>query len=100
MEITEIISHHIDKIQNMIVVEFKTTEDDEDMVREDFIEYNFLEEFGYTDETFEIFESIDDEDYDEWVDDDVDYVDEEKLISFLNEYYVVYPKKLPKAQFK
>jgi hypothetical protein len=27
-------------------------------------------------------------------------MDEEKLISFLNEYYIVYPKKLPKAEFK
>jgi hypothetical protein len=55
MEIVEIISHHIDKIQNMIVVEFKTTEDDDDMVREDFIEYSFFEEFGFSEETFEIF---------------------------------------------
>jgi hypothetical protein len=100
MEIVEIISHHIDKIQNMIVVEFKTTEDDDDMIREDFIEYSFFEEFGFSEETFEIFESIDNEDYDEWVDDDIDYIDEEKLISFLNEYYIVYPKKLPKSQFK
>ena len=38
---------------------------------------------------------------DEWEDDDVDYItNEESLISFLNEYYVVYPKKLPKTQYK
>ena len=26
--------------------------------------------------------------------------DDENLLSFLNEYYVVYPNKLPKAQFR
>ena len=32
---------------------------------------------------------------------DVDYInDEDNLISFLNEYYVVYPKKIPKAEYK
>ena len=100
MEISEIISHYIDKTQNLIIVEFRLIDDEIDMVREDFIEYSFFEEFGFSEETFEIFESIDNEDYDEWVDDDIDYIDEEKLISFLNEYYIVYPKKLPKSQFK
>ena len=33
---------------------------------------------------------------DEWEDDDYEYVDEDKLISFLNEYYVVFPKKMPR----
>jgi hypothetical protein len=31
----------------------------------------------------------------------IDYLtNEDDLISFLNEYYIVYPKKLPKQQFK
>ena len=46
MEVVDILSHHIDKVQNIIVVEFRTTEDDDDMVREDFIEYSHFEEFG------------------------------------------------------
>lgn len=99
MEVIEVLSHHIDKIQNMIVVEFKTSEDEDDMVREDFIEYSFFEEFGYDESTnFDIFETIMEED--EWEEDDYEYIDEDKLISFLNEYYIVYPKKIPKAQFK
>jgi len=42
------------------------------------------------------------DDEDEWEEDvDVDYInDEDNLISFLNEYYVVYPKKIPKAEYK
>ena len=51
---------------------------------------------------FDIFESILEDDDEEWdEDEDVDYInDEDNLISFLNEYYVVYPKKIPKAEYK
>ena len=49
-----------------------------------------------------VFESILEDDDEEWdEDEDVDYInDEDNLISFLNEYYVVYPKKIPKAEYK
>jgi hypothetical protein len=71
------------------------------MVREDFIEYNFFEEFGYDNQKdMSIFESVLEEE-DEWYDDNYTYIEnEDKLISFLNEYYIVYPNKLPKAQFR
>ena len=38
----------------------------------------------------------------EWEnDEDIDYIENDDiLISFLNEYYIVYPKKLPKGQIK
>ena len=98
MEVAEIISHHIDKIQNIIIVEFKLFGDDDDIVREDFIEYSFFEEFGFDNNNTDLDFLIEE---DEWEDDDVDYItNEESLISFLNEYYVVYPKKLPKTQYK
>lgn len=100
MEVVEIVSHYIDKTQNLINIEFKILGDDDDMIREDFIEYSFFEDFGYDNKKdFQIFESLLEED--EWEDDDYDYIDnEDNLISFLNEYYIVYPKKLPKAQYK
>ena len=102
MEVVEVISQYIDKVQNLIIVEFKMINDGDDMVREDFIEYSFFEEFGFDNsKNFDIFESLLD-DEDEWEEDvDVDYInDEDNLISFLNEYYVVYPKKIPKAEYK
>jgi hypothetical protein len=102
MEIVEIVSHYIDKNQNIINVEFKILGDDDDVVREDIIEYNFFEEFGYDNKkSYDIFESFIDED-DEWdFEDDTEYIEnEDTLISFLNEYYIVYPKKLPKGQMK
>ena len=49
MEIIEIISHHVDKTQNIINVEFRCLGDGDDEIREDVIEYNFFEEFGYDD---------------------------------------------------
>jgi len=100
MEIIEILSHYIDKTQNMINVEFRMFGDDDDIVREDFIEYSFFEEFGYDDKKdFGMFETLLEEE-DEWGD-EYDYIDDEgSLISFLNEYYVVYPKKIPKPEFK
>jgi hypothetical protein len=103
MEIVEIISHYIDKNQNIINVEFKLLGDDEDIVREDIIEYSFFEEFGYDNKkSYDIFESFIDEDDEEWdFDDETEYIEnEDTLISFLNEYYIVYPKKLPKGQMK
>jgi len=101
MEIIDIISHYIDKTQNLINVEFRTNEDDDDIVREDFIEYSFFEDFGFDNKKdFEIFESIMEDEEDEWGD-DYDYIENENdLISFLNEYYVVYPKKIPKPEYR
>lgn len=102
MEVIEVISQYIDKVQNLIIVEFRILGDEDDVIREDFIEYSFFEEFGFDNsKDFDIFESIlEDNDEDDW-EDDVDYInDEDNLISFLNEYYIVYPKKLPKAEYK
>jgi hypothetical protein len=101
MEVIDIVSHHIDKSQNIINVEFRMMGDDDDMIREDMIEYSFFEEFGFDNKKdFEPF--FDDDDLDEWDDDeDYDYItNEDDLISFLNEYYIIYPKKIPKAEFK
>lgn len=101
MEVIEIISHYIDKNTNLISVEFRTSVDDDDVVREDMIEYSYYEEFGYDEKSvFDLFEDLDDLD-DEWEDEEYDYINnEDDIISFLNEYYIVYPKKLPKPVFK
>jgi hypothetical protein len=99
MEVIEIISNHIDKVQNLIIVEFRTSEDDEDLVREDFIEYSHYEDFGFDNK--DVFEVLSEDEDEEWDDDDFDYItDDNNLLSFLNEYYIVYPNKLPKAQFR
>lgn len=100
MEVVEIISHYIDKNTNLISVEFRLSQDDDEVVREDMIEYSFFEEFGYDEKSvFDLFEELDD--VEDWEDDEYEYItNEDSIISFLNEYYIVYPKKLPKAVFK
>ena len=101
MEIIEILSHYIDKYQNIINVEFRVFGDGDDMIREDIIEYTYFEEFGFDNKKdLHIFEEVLDEE-DEWESDDYDYIEnEDSLMTFLNEYYVVYPKKLPKAEYR
>ena len=97
MEVIEIISHYINKDSNVLSVEFRTMDDGMDMVRKDIIEYEYLEEFGYVEEAFEGFYDDEDDEW-EWDDEEGDeYMDEDTLISFLNEYYIV-KGNLPDAE--
>ena len=98
MEVIEIVSHFVNRDSNVLRVEFRCMGDELDEVRTDVIEYTYVEEFGYDggldyDEFFDEYEE-DEWDYD---DDDEEFMDEETLLAFLNEYYVVYPK-LPDAE--
>lgn len=103
MEILEILNYNINLKTNILDVSFRTIDDSEDEQRTDRIDYSLVEEYGYdiTSEDFDFFDfddddDLEDDDYD--LDEDV-VVDEEQLISFLNEYYLVNPSSLPKAIF-
>lgn len=100
MEIIEIISNYINKDNNVVEVEFRIMGDNEDVVRVDTIEFEYLQNFGYGDSfiTLDIFEDEDDE-WDLEFDDDEFFIGEEDLISFLNEYYLVYEDRLPDADY-
>ena len=104
MEILEIISYNVNFKSNILDVSFRTIDDAEDVQRTDRIDYSLVEEYGYdlVSQDFDVFEEIDDDDdenYYDFIDDqDVD-LDEEDLMSFLNEYYMVNPSNLPKAVF-
>jgi hypothetical protein len=103
MEVIEIISNFINKDNNVVEVEFRMMGDDEDMVRTDTIEFEYLNDFGYGVNfmTTDIFDDIDEE-WDLGFDDDNDefFIDEDDLILFLNEYYLVYDDKLPGAEYR
>ena len=98
MEVIEIVSHFINRDSNVLRVEFRCMGDELDEVRTDVIEYTYVEEFGY-DSGLDYDEFFDEYEEDEWDynDDDEEFMDEETLLAFLNEYYVVYPK-LPDAE--
>lgn len=97
MEITEIISYYLNEDSNTLDVSFRTTNDSDDEVRNDTISLKEAKEFGYNllTETFDFFDE--DETVDE--DDNIIDIDEDELINFLNEYYTINPKRLPKADF-
>lgn len=100
MEIIEIISNFINKDNNVVEVEFRLMGDDDGVARVDTIEFEYLQNFGYGNNfiTLDIFEDEDDE-WDLEFDDDDFFISEEDLISFLNEYYLVYEDRLPDADY-
>lgn len=101
MEVSEIVSYYIHESTRRLEVSFRLCSDDEDEIRNDIISISEAEDFGYNliQEGFNLYD--DNEDDDEMYDDefdDFDSVDEETLTSYLNEYYIVNPDKLPKPE--
>ena len=97
MEIVEIVSSFLNPTSNILEVTFRTMDDNDDVIRTDNINYNISKEYGYElmSESFDFFD--DDFDEDE-LDNEKFELDEDELISFLNEYYEVNPNNLPSAE--
>ena len=97
MEIVEIVSSFLNPTSNIMEVSFRTMDDNDDVIRTDNINYNISKEYGYElmSESFDFFD--DDFDEDE-LDNEKFELDDDELISFLNEYYEVNPKNLPSAE--
>jgi|688.fasta_scaffold420565_3 hypothetical protein len=99
MEINEIVSYYIHEDTRRLEVSFKLVNDNDDEVRNDIINIDDAEDFGYNliQEGFDLFDDEDTEDdFDDF--DDFESIDEETLITYLNEYYIVNPNKLPKPE--
>ena len=100
MEVREIISSFINKESNILKVEFRFIGDEG--VRQDFIEFEYVQEFGYDNSNImDVFESLCmDDEWDDWDSDDSEgFMDDETIISFLNEYYIVFPEKIPDEEY-
>lgn len=97
MEILEILSYS--QTEKITEVTFRLVNDEEDMLRNDIIENTYFDEFGY-DYLSPIVDFLFEDEGEDTNDDFLDYIDEDDLKSFLNEYYVVYPDKLPSAEFE
>ena len=100
MEVGEIVSYFVNTDTSMIEVSFRFEDDEDDVVRNDSIEFSVAEFYGldlsetdldYYPEDFE-------DDYDDDDTDDEIKIKESELISFLNEYYEVNPDKLPETE--
>jgi hypothetical protein len=99
MEIKEIISYYLNGDTNIIEVSFRTIDDEEDVLRNDTIDYTIVEEYGFdlVTESFDFFG--DDEDFEGGVfEEETIELDEDELLTFLNEYYMINPSQLPKSE--
>jgi hypothetical protein len=103
MEIKELVSFYINETSQTLEVTFRIRSDNEDEIRTDQIELEESKTFGYiltqnkSDNFYEEEEEEEEEEdyFDEFFNEDFE---EEEIISFLNEYYLIYPKRLPDTQ--
>ena len=98
MEIKEIVSYYFNNEANLVDVSFRTIEDEEDVVRVDTIDYSVIESYGF-DLITESFDFFDDDLEDDSFEETKIELDEDILISFLNEYYIVNPDSIPDVEF-
>jgi hypothetical protein len=104
MEIKEIVSFYINELSQTLDVTFRTLIDGDDEIRTSQIEFGEIKNFGYDVLLTKIdeFEDLIDEDEMDYEDFNDLFEDEEledDVISFLNEYYLIYPKNLPPSEF-
>ena len=97
MEIQEIISYYLYEETKRLEVSFRLSIDSDDEIRNDVINLDDSKEFGYKliEESLDFFTFDDEIEEDE---EDFQTIDEDALLSFLNEFYIVYPDKLPKTE--
>ena len=97
MEIQELIFFYLHETTKTIEVQFRLIIDSVEEFRTDMIDLSEITDFGFDliTEDYESYEEDEEEEY-FWLDSPT--IDEDNLISFLNEYYVVYPNKLPKPE--
>ena len=99
MEIKELESFYINETSQTLDVTFRILSDNEDEIRTDQIDLTESKTFGYDLTNQPSSDFFDDEEYEDIFDDDDETeLDEEEIISFLNEYYLIYPNKLPNTQ--
>jgi len=93
MEVIEIISYQINHLDDTITVQFRMNEDSNFESRYDTIELSESDDFGFSliNEDMEFFD-------DEEENIEFDDINENELQSFLNEYYMIYPDRLPKIE--
>jgi hypothetical protein len=97
MEIKEIVSYYLTPENDILDVTFRTIDDCDDVIRTDKIDFLISEEYGF-DLITENFDLFSDEFDEELFDSEKIDVNEDELISFLNEYYMLNPNSLPKAE--
>jgi hypothetical protein len=101
MEVQELVFYYLHENTNTVEVQFRMVNDSEDVLRSDIVDINGAEDFGYnilTEDLFSDDEFSDDEDEFDFLFDDSMIIDEDILLDYLNEYYLLNPEKLPKPE--
>lgn len=93
MQVIEVISYYINHGSNTLDIKFRLNEDSESDIRIDEIDLNEIDDFGYNIilEEYDFYDETE-EDEDPSMNQDID---EEELLIFLNEYYTIYPDRVP-----
>lgn len=98
MEIKEIVNYYLNNETNILEVSFRTIDDSDEVMRNDSIDYSVVEDYGF-DLVTESFDFFDEEFEDELGGESEETeLDEQELITFLNEYYTINSDLLPRAQ--
>ena len=105
MEIKEIVNHYVNFSNDILEVSFRTIDDSDSELRNAEIPVVEISAFGYDfikndSQILDIFDDDegDDEFYEETSLIKDESLDTHDLMSFLNEYYLVYPQLLPKKE--
>jgi len=99
MEIKELESCFINETSQTLDVTFRILSDNDDEIRTDQIDLGESKTFGYNFLKNDIDDLWGDEDDDFFGTYDEEFeMDEDEIISFLNEYYLIYPDRLPDTQ--
>jgi hypothetical protein len=103
MEVKELVSFYINETSDTLDVTFRLLFDKEDEIRTDQIDLDETIGFGFEFDSKNKISDAFGEDFEDEFSDVFDYsdeydIDDDEVISFLNEYYLVNPKKLPKSE--
>jgi hypothetical protein len=100
MEIKELESFYVNEASQTLDVTFRILSDSDDEIRTDQITLEEVKTFGYNinENVDDFFDEEDDDDIYLFGDIDDEDLDEQEVISFLNEYYLIYPDNLPDAE--
>lgn len=100
MEIKDLESFYVNETSQTLDVTFRILLDSDDEIRTDQITLEEVRTFGYniTENVDDFYEEEDEDDIYLFGDIDDEDLDEQEVISFLNEYYLIYPNKLPDAE--
>jgi ferritin len=107
MEIKELVSFYINDNTETMDVTFRLSIDGDDEIRTDQIDLDVIKSFGYnledlrTNNILDMYSDEDEDDDDIFGDifDDVEDFDSDEVKSFLNEYYLIFPDRLPDVDF-